>query len=94
MSNKRGPKSILEDKEAIAELLINGDVNSLSLYHKHKLEEAGYLTFRNVASGHKGRPKVRAVLNEQLQNGFRKVLSKFESKIQSQAQNTQSNANA
>ena len=88
MSNKRGPKSILEDKEAIAELLINGDVNSLSLYHKHKLEQAGYLSFRNVASGHKGRPKVEAVLNEQLQKGFRKVLDKFEEKLNNNGSQT------
>lgn len=62
VNTKRGRPALLDNKRAVADLLINGNPNDLSHFLKHKLADAGFLTFVPVKTGERGRP----VLNVEL----------------------------
>ncbi len=61
-NTRRGRPALLNNKREVANLLINGDVNDLSHFLKHKLVDAGYVAFQPVVTGQRGRPALNVVL--------------------------------
>lgn len=62
VNTKRGRPALLDNKRAVADLLINGDPNNLSHFLKHKLADAGFLKLVPVPSGKRGRPALNVEL--------------------------------
>lgn len=62
VNTRRGRPALLNNKRAVADLLINGDVNNLSHFLKHKLADAGFVAFEPVKTGTRGRPAFNTVL--------------------------------